>query len=319
MWNNLEHHVWKKLKEHELVLDDIYLLAVSGGLDSMVLSHIFKKIKPQAQLILMHFHHGDGENLQYRNQCWDLINRSDGFTLEVGRSKEILRSESDYRQARLQFFEDIKIKYKKSYYLTAHHQDDVLETRLLKLLRGAGPEGLRAFQEWNQLIFRPLFQIKKQQLQQYAQAEKLEWCEDPTNQDSTHLRNWIRNDWLPQLESKSAGAVGKLAHSLQNLIELAVRDHRYETESARYIIKEKNKVIIDKAWLFSFSTKDQLAALIRVLKDSFQCDFSTSQIKEALRRLDKVQNDHIFSVAGINWVLNAQNIVLSYRDTKKVL
>lgn len=315
MWNNLEHQIWDQLKEHGLENESHYLLAVSGGIDSVVLAQVFKKVKPQSQLVLMHYHHGDGENVVYRDQCLNILKKMSqkGFILETERASKQLQSEADFREARQAFFEKIKARYQKTFYVTAHHQDDVLETRLLKLIRGAGPQGVEAFKEWNLKVFRPFFEIKKQVLLDYAKENQLEWLDDPTNSETTYLRNWLRNEWLPALENKLQGAKHNLAQSIQNLIEASQGEDRYTTESARYVNRKKNEVMIDRAWLFSFSTKDQLSVLIRVIKDSFRCDFTTSQIKEVLRRLDNSQNEHTFLVAGINWVINAQNIVLTYK------
>jgi tRNA(Ile)-lysidine synthase len=315
MWNNVEHQVWNKLKEHQLENEPVYLLAVSGGLDSMVLLQVMKKIKPQAKLVMMHYHHGPGSNLKYRDECVDLLNKvqSDQLILEVGKSVLELNSENEFREARLAFFEKIKSKYNVSYYFTAHHLDDVLETRLIKMIRGTGLEGLEAFEEWNQKCMRPFFEMNKSALQKYAHENQVSWLDDPTNLENDYLRNWIRNVWLPQLDQKMPGGLENIAKSLQNMInESASGWDRYAEESPRYVTRIDQTISIDRSWFFSFNTKDQLIVLIRVINESFQCGFSTNQIKEVLKRLDKNQNEHIFNVASINWVINAQTIMLTY-------
>lgn len=317
MWNNIEHQVWNKLKRHQIDDQSTYLLAVSGGLDSMVLLSVMKKIKPQAQIIMMHFHHGPGSNLKYRNECAELLlkQKNHQVHLELEKSQKELFSEDEYRTERLAFFEKMKLKYNVNFFLTAHHLDDVLETRLIKMIRGTGLQGFKSFQEWNQKIFRPFFELNKTMLQHYAEQNDVLWIEDPTNLENMFLRNWIRNNWLPQLDQKMPGASINLARSLQNIIQEAVpEDDRYKIESARYVTRTESAVLIDKIWLFSFSTKDQLSVLIRVIRESFQCVFSTNQIKEAVRRLDKNQNEHIFHVASIKWVINDQSIMLTYKE-----
>ncbi len=315
MWNNVEHQVWNKLKLQRLENEAIYLLAVSGGLDSMVLTSVFKKIKPQAKIVLMHFHHGPGVNLEYRDECVELIKKyfGDLVILEIESSLVELKSENEFRESRIAFFEKIQKKYGVTYYLTAHHLDDVLETRLIKMVRGTGLESLGAFEEWNHKIFRPFFDMNKNVLKQYALDQNTPWIDDPTNQENDYLRNWIRHVWLPQLDQKMPGGSENIAKSLQNMInETASGLDRYVVESARYVTRTTQTVSLDKAWFHSFNTKDQLLVLIRVIKGSFMCDFSTSQIKEVLKRLDKNRNEHIFQVASINWVINARTIVLNY-------
>lgn len=319
MWNNLEHLIWNKLKRDHLDQQQVYLLAVSGGLDSVVLAEVFRKIKPQAKLVLMHYHHGDTGNQVYRDQCFYFLQdkASAGFLFESEKSTQALHSENDFRNARRAFFEKIKQKYQTDFYVTAHHQDDVLETRLLKLIRGTGLEGLSHFEEWNQHIYRPFFDVPKSILLQYANDVQLKWHEDPSNLENQYLRNWIRNEWLPALEQRSEGGVKNLAHSLQNITATSLNADRYETESARYVKVIEGQMSIDRVWLESFSAKDQTSVLIRALKSGFEGDFTTSQIKEVIRRLDKNQNERIFTVGGINWVINARNIVLSYNSLSK--
>jgi tRNA(Ile)-lysidine synthase len=315
MWNNVEHQVWNKLKLHQLDQEAVYLLAVSGGLDSMVLFSVFKEIKPQAKIVLMHYHHGPGPNLKYRDECVDLLKKaqSDRVIFETESSVSELKSENEFREVRLAFFERIKNKYNLTYYFTAHHLDDVVETRLIKIIRGTGLIGLESFRDWNQKICRPFFDLNKNVLQKYALDRKTEWIDDPTNQENEYLRNWIRNIWLPLLDQKMPGGSENIARSLQNMINEAESSlDRYQVESARYLTRTDQTVSIDRAWFFSFNTKDQLHILIRLIKESFQCVFSTSQIKEVLRRLDKNQNEHIFEVASINWVINARTIMLTY-------
>ena len=181
------------------------------------------------------------------------------------------------------------------------------------MIRGTGLDGLESFKEWNQKIFRPFHEIPKIVLQQYARDKKISWLDDPTNQENDYLRNWIRHVWLPQLDQKMPGASENLARSLQNIMNESSSDlDRYAVESARYVTRIDQTVHINRVWFSSFNTKDQLAVLIRVIKESFHCVFSTSQIKEVVRRLDKNQNEHIFQVASINWVINAQTIMLNY-------
>lgn len=315
MWSNLDHQVWNSLKSHGLESHAVYLLAVSGGLDSMVLTDVFKNIRPQAKIILMHYHHGPGDHSKYRDEALALIQNQKECSFELGQSEIELKSESEFREARLSFFEKIKRKYQTHYYITAHHQDDVLETRLLKLIRGAGTDSLAAFEIWNDLIFRPFFEISKSDLKDYAIEKKITWLDDPSNSESQYLRNWVRNVWLPALEAKTRGGVKTLAQSLQNILNSAEQNQNGTlTESARYVMAHDGQISIDRLWFFGLNTKDQLNVLVRAIRGSFLVDFSLGQLKEVVRRLDKNQNDHIFQVAGINWVINAHTIVLSYKQ-----
>jgi tRNA(Ile)-lysidine synthase len=323
-WTDIEHQIWTDLKIKKLDQDSIYLLAVSGGLDSMALLAVFAKIKPTARFVVMHYHHGPGVDSVFRDRCVDLIKSQVSLmghkcVFESETSDVELKSEAELRVARQNFFEKIKNKYNVSYYLTAHHQDDVLETRLLKLIRGAGTVSLNAFKDWNKLIYRPFFQITKKDLNTYADMHNLKWIEDPSNSETYYLRNWLRNEWLPALDAKMSGAVGGLSQSLQNILnESDFSTDLLRSEIENHVVFATDTVTINQLWFLGLNTKDQLSVLIRILRQhqimAVKSDFTTNQLKEVLRRLDKNQNEHIFQVAGINWVINTKHIVLSCKQ-----
>lgn len=316
-WNDFEHSIWKQLKKHGLDSRESFILAVSGGLDSMVLLHALKKIKPKAQLIVAHFHHGDSDNKEiqtYRDQAMQMVKasaESENLVFYSGKSLEKLSSEDEFRQQRLKFFSQIKGDYAESILTTAHHKDDLLETWLLKMIRGTGPESLENFKFWNGQILRPLLTFTKSELVEYAKAEGLTWLEDPTNQQNDYLRNWLRNEWLQSLANKVPGSLGNLSSSLQRLIDEIQNDD--ETIVISYESSKNNsqtKACFDRTEFLQLSRSDRFKALATALKGIGQREFSQGQLEEIIKRLDKNQKDIIFSVAGVNWFINAQQVML---------
>lgn len=99
----------------------------------------------------------------------------------------------------------------------AQHRGDQAETVLLKLLRGAGPEGLGAMREWRAcgsgLLWRPLLDVPRADLQAYAHAHRLRWIEDPGNAGTAQARNFLRHEILPRLAQHWPQAEAALAHS----------------------------------------------------------------------------------------------------------
>ncbi len=316
MWNNLEHLLFTDLKKHKLQDVDLYLVAVSGGLDSLTLVRMLHKVKPLSRLVLMHFHHGKASTLEsqsYRDESFKYIQSLESLSIKVEFeiSDQTLSSEDDYRQARLVFFQKTLEKNNSKFYLTAHHRDDVLETQLLKLIRGSGLDSLSAFKKWNHKIYRPFLDFSKIDLIKYASDEKLQWFEDPTNLLDQYNRNWIRNNWLKQLEEKIPGSKLNLARSLENITsEFENKSDIFQQEIARYIIFDGNEVVILRSWFTGLDASFQMKVLAYILRTEFKIEFSQGQIKEALKQLDKNQNDHIFKVAGIIWLTNRNNIVL---------
>jgi len=118
-------------------------------------------------------------------------------------------SEDAARQARYAFLQDVKQKHGVHKIITAHHQDDLIETALINLIRGTGRQGLSAISS-NPDVLRPLLQVPKEQIINYAKANKLEWHEDSTNQDLDYLRNYLRHKILPNMDEVKRGEF--LAH-----------------------------------------------------------------------------------------------------------
>ena len=108
-------------------------------------------------------------------------------------------SEDDARESRYRFLKELKHKYEADGIITAHHQDDLIETALINIVRGTGPKGLIAIST-NRDVKRPLLGYSKKQILNYAAANKLKWVEDPSNKDNKYLRNYIRNVTLAKLK-----------------------------------------------------------------------------------------------------------------------
>ena len=192
-----------------------YILAVSGGVDSMVLLDILtkqaKSQKPKAkgggiklsakdfQLIVAHFNHGIREDARQDEKLVAQTAKKYGLPLEVGRRRlGKAASEEAARAARYKFLRSAKTKHGADAIITAHHQDDLIETAIINLLRGTGRRGLSSMAQ-NPEIIRPLLQTPKKSLVAYAKAHKLQWREDKTNTDTRYLRNYIRLRLVPKL------------------------------------------------------------------------------------------------------------------------
>ncbi len=196
-------------------------LALSGGLDSVVLLHALVALRDQHPFGLraVHVHHGLSPHADdWAGFCGRLC-AAHAVELVVHRV-QIARDdpagiEAAARRARQCIFADLDTDF----LLTAHQQDDQAETLLLQLLRGAGPKGLAAMAEmqtpsgWRAALLRPLLNVARADLLHTAQERGLAWVDDESNRDTRYRRNALRQQVMPLLERHFPGAGGTLARA----------------------------------------------------------------------------------------------------------
>lgn len=177
-----------------------YVLAVSGGVDSMVLLDLLSNL-PRIELIVAHFNHGIRPEAASDEALVSQATKKYGLPIEIGRAElGPNASEEAARHARYQFLESAQKKYGAAKIITAHHQDDLIETALINLIRGTGRQGLSAISA-NPNVLRPLLGFPKSQIIEYAKSHNLKWQEDATNQSTDYLRNHLRHKVLAMMNT----------------------------------------------------------------------------------------------------------------------
>jgi tRNA(Ile)-lysidine synthase len=220
-------------------------VALSGGLDSVVLLDAVCKSYPKDVIYALHVHHG----LQAKADAWLLFCEQLAKRYKINFDFRLLHLntksniEAQARQARYEALDAMCAQHQLEHLLLAHHQNDQAETVLLQLLRGAGVAGLAAMPAHKKQIitnqtskqpskqttkqakpqhtiqiWRPLLEQNRKQLEAYAKRQRLNWIEDPSNQDTRYRRNAIRKKILPELEQMQEGAITNLARSAQPTI-----------------------------------------------------------------------------------------------------
>jgi tRNA(Ile)-lysidine synthase len=176
-----------------------YIIAVSGGVDSMVLLDILAD-RPGLQLIVAHFEHGMRDDSDRDRQ---LVEQAAAhyklpFVCEHGKLGAGA-SEATARQARYAFLRRIKAEAQTDAIVTAHHQDDLIETAIINILRGTGRKGLSSLQSSADIV-RPLLRWTKRDIYDYAaQHPGITWHDDSTNQNDAYLRNYVRHHIINSL------------------------------------------------------------------------------------------------------------------------
>ena len=169
-------------------MSERYVVAVSGGVDSVVLLHMLAK-RPNAELVVAHFDHGIRSDSA--SDALFVADLAGNYGLPFESKREELgkgASEDLARTRRYEFLRHVAKKYDAKI-VTAHHGDDAVETVAINLTRGTGWRGLAVL---DSDVIRPLMDMSKQDILAYAKKHKLEWREDSTNSSDVYLRNRIR-------------------------------------------------------------------------------------------------------------------------------
>lgn len=181
-------------------------LATSGGLDSMVLAHLFNQLTYKIALVHCNFQLRGLESFGDQNFVKDYAARNDiplfltQFDTEAFAKDYKLSIQVAARDLRYNWFYELLETEKFDFILTGHHADDNIETFLINLSRGTGLEGLVGIPAQNDKIIRPLLLFTREEIANYAHQNSMQWREDSSNASDKYLRNKIRHDLVPVLK-----------------------------------------------------------------------------------------------------------------------
>lgn len=209
------------------LLPNKFCIAFSGGVDSTVLLHAIKNIiDEKSQIRAIHINH----NIVGNSKVWAKTCKS--ICKNIGIDIEIISLEVTHNgygleaAARDERYKKLKeILYENEYLLTAHHEEDQMETVFLRMARGTGLDGLQGINEkysfGEGIIFRPMLEVSKTSVMDYAKEHQLKWVEDSSNQDTHFDRNFLRKKIIPQFRERwpsIASSVSRLSQlSAQNI------------------------------------------------------------------------------------------------------
>ncbi|MBQ6769562.1 MAG: tRNA lysidine(34) synthetase TilS [Bacteroidales bacterium] len=224
--------------------DEKVILALSGGIDSMVLMDLLLKAKVEFVAAHCNFHlrgeESNGDDWFVRKfaekrgiQCFVKHFETEKYATNHGISIEMAA-----RDLRYGWFEQLRQELGYDKIAVAHHADDQAETFFINLLRGAGLNGLKGMKPHNGVIIRPLLWASREQIRKYAVENHIVWREDHTNVESVYLRNRIRNQLLPVFDELQPEARQGLYKSLGHLSA--------ENELYRALLKEKLAQIVER-------------------------------------------------------------------------
>ncbi len=190
--DRLEHEVARTLHRRRAVV-----LAVSGGIDSMVLLDVAARMRGTTRLVVATFDHATGSHAEAAAALVARRSAELGLESVVGRAAAPARGEAALRDHRWRFLRAVA-RATDAPVATAHTRDDQVETVLMRVLRGAGARGLAGLAAAGDVL-RPLLAVPRAGVAAYAASHGVRWVEDPTNRALVHLRNRVRHELLPAL------------------------------------------------------------------------------------------------------------------------
>ena len=303
----LYHRFLTLLRQNNIQNQKLFL-ALSGGVDSVSLLSLMAEVQHPLNLRLFagYVHHG-WQKEPYRDEAFmHLYSICQGYGLpffsNTPTKTKKTASENDLRKIRYQHLTKWKKKTKADDLVLAHTADDLLETRLIRLIRGTGGQGLKSMSFLKDQTLRPFIFFTKNEIKNYAVSQKLKWIEDPTNKQTQFLRNWVRNTWLLKLEKKHQGAVRNLCRSLDKISE----ELDLEKNPLPDILTPQG---LDRKKLLKLSLLERKKTLAQYMKLFHLKNYGQNHIQEILKYL-KTPSDKKFILLGRTWRIDSQFVGL---------
>ena len=216
-----------------------FITAVSGGVDSLVLCELCKQCRIQFSIAHCNFQLR-GQESERDEKFVSNIAKKYGVEVFVKKfdtgayaSTNKISIQEAARDLRYEWFVQLKKEKGFSFTLLGHHADDNIETLLMNFFRGTGLQGLTAMPEENRedkFILRPLLDVRRKEIMEFAQQNNLEWVEDSSNIESKYTRNFFRNELLPAIKNAYPKVEENLLANIErfkktnNFYQVAVED-----------------------------------------------------------------------------------------------
>lgn len=228
-----------------------FLLAVSGGADSMVLATLFLQLQLEFQIAHINYKLR-GKDSDDDEKLVDNFCKKNNIRLSTYRVTEKDHQPKGSiqlwaRNLRYEFFNKILFENPLDFMVTAHHLNDNLETFLIHLSRGSGIHGLKAIPEKNGNILRPLLEFSKEEIYAYAKENNIQFREDLSNKKNDYLRNEIRNEIVPKLLKTNEHFLENFKKSIRYLCEAEqFIEENIQSILKKISLKKENEILIDK-------------------------------------------------------------------------
>ncbi len=303
------------IREQNLfTLKDKLLLAVSGGVDSVVLCELCKQSGYEFSIAHCNFQLR-GDDSERDEQFVRELGEKYGVafyavkfdTKRIAKERKVSTQEAA-RELRYQWFEEIRVAGGYSYILTAHHADDNIETVLMNFFRGTGIKGLRGIEPKHDFVVRPLLFARRSELEEFLKANQLQFVTDISNLADDYTRNYFRNQLIPLIAKTFPEVNENLLGNISRFRE-AGQLYRQAVELHKKKLLEPKGNEIHIPVLKLKKTIPLHAVLYEIINEY---DFSSSQVDEVMALLDSETGKYIQSsshriIKNRNWLIIAPN------------
>ncbi len=292
------------------------LLAVSGGVDSMVLLHLFHKAGYPIAVAHCNFRLRGGESDEdekfVEEQCkhynvpfYSRQFNTNNYAAETGMSLQMAA-----RELRYEWFNELAAEVGYSKIATAHHLNDNLETTLLNLVRGSGIDGIKGMAYSRGNVIRPLLEFTREEITRYAEENQISWREDSSNVTDDYDRNFVRHQIIPKLKEINPSleqgfqSTSQRLRGAHELAQMALNDL-----AGKFLKVEEDRMTIDKNLLLCSPQPETV-----VWEFIKHYGFNFSQCKEIVAASDGVSGKKFFS-PGYRLIIDREMWIINKLET----
>lgn len=301
-----------------------YIVAVSGGLDSVTLLNLLtspsthlqlkgevtlaslEALRLNSELIVAHINHGIRSDSDKTEQF--VRNLASGYNLKFVSTKLKLKGtgEDEARRARYQALFKLKDELGAEGIITAHNLNDTLETAIINLTRGTGWRGLCSLGSNNQII-RPLLNLSRAEISKITAEANLSWHEDSTNSDEKYLRNHIRKNVIPALSSSQLKHLSLIILNLKN-----IKSELDDILNQLIECGDDGSLSLNRSWLIKLDDKTISEVLVHILP-KFGATYDKKVVSSLLRFCLDAVNGKKFLQAGKNLEVESAKMGRDYQ------
>ena len=269
------------------------VLALSGGVDSMVLFELLKKM--DFKIVIAHVNHHKRIESENEEKYIKEMAQKDGYAVEVfDYYHEGNNFQAEAHNSRYNFFKEVAIKYNASSIITAHHYQDNLETIIMNMIKGSNLYGYGGIKEVSYyddiLVLRPLIDIKKDEIYEYAISNNIHYFEDSSNNEDLYLRNRIRHHIIPLLEKENPN----LSSSIRNYSNQLHEAFSYiRNNSIKYMEENNNKIDVISFNKLALIQKKDIINYVCNLHDVLSSD---NKICDILQLIDSPKPNLVYDL-----------------------